>query len=244
MLNKINKKILDELIVYSPINQKFHFGCNGDGGYVIIDGYDYDYFISCGIENNVTFENDFCNYKNYISGLAFDGTVNRPSNLSNNIDFLKINISCENTDNTTNLNEETKNYKNIFIKMDIESHEWKWLKSFNNLNNCKQIILEVHGLFDERWQKLGKYEYEDILLGLEKINKTHFLVHFHGNNCADTIELNSILYPSVGELTFIRKNDCLIDGFNKLPLPSNLDYSNNSKEKDIDLNFWPFVFNQ
>ena len=42
----------------SPYN-KIRLGSEYDGGYVIADGLSYNELISCGISDDVTFENDF-----------------------------------------------------------------------------------------------------------------------------------------------------------------------------------------
>jgi hypothetical protein len=237
-----NYELLNQLLVYNPQNKKIHLGSHGDGGYVLIDGYEYDFYITCGIETNVSFDKDFCIYKPNINGLAFDGTVNKPSDLPNNIIFYKKNISNVCTENTTDLNQETNNYENIFLKMDIEGHEWRWIKNFKNFNKCKQIILESHGYFDESWTKIGNYNYEEIEEALKKLNETHYLVHFHGNNCGGIENINGILYPTVGEMTFIRKSDCIINGINKNELPiDGIDFKNNKNIPDMFINMWPFV---
>lgn len=48
-----------------------------------------------------------------------------------NINFFKKNIGPTNSDFTTNLHQEIEEYNNIFLKMDIEGHEFPWIKSLN-----------------------------------------------------------------------------------------------------------------
>jgi len=75
-----------------------------------------------------------------------------------------------------------------------------------------------------------------------KLSKTHFLIHAHGNNYAGTQLVNNFPIPNVIELTYIRK-DCLQNiSLNKEPLPSSLDFPNDTKKNlDLNLNFYPFV---
>ncbi len=238
----INKALIDNLILFKPVNKKIRLGGSSDGGYVIIDNYEYDLYVSCGIGGDISFDIGFFNYKKNIKYLTFDGTVDRPNDMPSEIDFIKKNISYINTTETTNLEEYIKAYNNIFLKMDIEGHEWNWIINNKNLNNFKQIVLEVHGFFDESWTNIEKYEYESILQSLIILNKTHYLVHFHGNNAADFKEINSIKYPTVGELTYIRKSDCIIDGLNKDILPiKNLDFPNYYHVPDFYFNTYPLV---
>lgn len=238
----MNQEILDNLIVYAPVNTKVRVGQSLDGGYVIIDGYDYDYYISCGLGNNISFELDFCSSKPNIKGAAFEHSDYPTDRLPANLSFVKKNISENNSEIETNLEEEIEPYKDVFIKMDIEGWEWNWLKGFDKLEKVKQITLEVHGFLDTGWTEIGQFNYEDILSGLQKFNKTHYLVHAHGNNAAKVGIHNNEEYPTVLELTYIRKTDCKIYGLNKTPLPvPSLDFSNNRMEPDININKYPFV---
>ena len=237
----IDNEIINNLILYKPLNKKIRFGSHGDGGYIIVDGYDYDLYISCGIGHDISFDLDFYNYKKNIKYLTFDGTVNRPSNMPNDIDFIKQNISYIKTTETTNLEEYISDHSDVFLKMDIEGHEWNWVKNTNKLSSLKQIIIEAHGLFDPSWMEIGKYEYSSILESLILLNKTHYLVHFHGNNAGGIKHIDGIKYPTVCELTYIRKSDCHINGLNTDILPiQNLDFPNYNHE-DFSFNSYPFI---
>jgi hypothetical protein len=101
--------------------------------------------------------------------------------------FIKKNISPFNTETTTNLHEEIKNYNNIFLKMDIETYEFRWLNtlSTDQLNKFKQIVIEFHFPFT-----IGNFTHLDIDIPIlekmnvfKKLSETHTLVHFHSNNC-------------------------------------------------------------
>ena len=58
--------------------------------------------------------------------------------------------------------------------MDIEGSEIEWLNSLNKeqMNKFNQIVMEFHRPFGEKERNT-----------FYKLNKTHILVHFHGNNC-------------------------------------------------------------
>lgn len=237
--------LLDQLVVYNSVKPKTRLGSIGDGGYVVIDGYDYDFYIGCGIGSNPQFDMQFIRKYPNIKGLVFDGEIEYCMYFSHWVHFVARNIAGENTDHTTNLNEETDPFNNIFIKMDIEGHEWKWLKSFKNLDKVKQIVVEVHGLFHNPhtydWTKHSNYDYQDVIDGLKKINETHYLVHFHSNNSAEYANLDGKELPTVGELTYIRKRDCLIDGLNKTALPiGGLDFANGTDRHDLKFSEYPF----
>jgi hypothetical protein len=228
-------RILKNLILYNPVNKKIRLGHQADGGYIIIDGYNYDYFISGGVGENITFEIDFIKKYPDMTGIIFDNTVNDAPSLPKEVKLIKKNIGFDNTETTTNLSDYVNEYENIFIKMDIEGSEWKLLRSefSKSLMKIKQIVFEAHHFFGV---------FSDIALeSLEIINKTHYLVHIHQNNNGIPFNTGNILYPSLLELTFIRK-DCEIKGLNVTDLPiKDLDFTNMPGKIEYDImNKYPF----
>jgi hypothetical protein len=231
---------MNKLLETYYFKKKIRCGVNADGGYVFggLNG-NYDCYISAGISNEESFTRDFLQkYKiamphNY----AFDGTIRTyPSQYCQTIQFIRKNISGENTEATTNLDFLTNKYKDIFLKMDIEGGEYPWIKTAD-LNPFKQIVIEFHGINDDGWGT----NLEDKKKCLEKLNETHYIVHAHGNNFGP---VNGSM-PNVLELTYIRKNYFTAKpelNHELLPMP-NLDFPNNPQYRDIPLNFNPFFFN-
>jgi hypothetical protein len=255
-MTELDLNILSELIMYEPKNNKIRFGNQRDAGYAIIDGYDYDLYISGGISTDVSFDVSFNSYRPNMKGYAFDASVGRPYDLPNNYEFISKFIGTENTNEFTNLEDYIGDSENIFIKMDIEGCEWDWINKFNHFSKVKQLVIECHGLFDPRedigWPSIGKYKYPSILESFKKLNETHYLVHFHANNAAEAYcTINNSLgykpkghneYPTVVELTYIRKIDSDINGLNFTELPIlGLDYANYSNEPDFKINYTPLV---
>lgn len=230
-----------ELLEVYHFDKKVRLGVNCDGGYVIghMDS-DYDCYVSAGISNEESFSRDFINkYKmNKDNSFGFDGTINEyPYNYTDKITFIKKNINSFNDDNNSNLFFLTEKYNNIFLKMDIEGGEYPWLLYIDEkqLNKFKQIIIEFHGITNDRWNSM----YNDKVKCLEKLKKTHYLIHAHGNNWDQLIEN----IPDVIELTYINKNYFNSPpNFNSESLPiKNLDFSNNPEKPEINLNFYPFI---
>jgi hypothetical protein len=121
--------------------------------------------------------------------------------------------------------------------MDIEGGEFVWLDSIsqNDLNKIKQIVIEFHGVNNDSWNA----ELNKKIRCFEKLNRTHYIIHAHGNNHAKTHEN----MPDVLELTYINKRfftnpPCY--NKNDLPLP-NIDFPNCIYSPDINLSFYPFV---
>lgn len=224
------------LTVYEPPHQKIRLGKDNDGGYIICDipKIYYDLFLSAGISDDISFENSFCNkYKN-TQCYAFDGTINKIlGQYNNNITFVKKNIGNIDDDYTTTLKTYIENKNNIFLKMDIEGSEIKWLNclSLEQLDKFAQIVIEFHFPF-------GKSE----ISVFEKLSQNHILVHFHGNNACGKHYYQDLFIPNVFECTYINKkyynppyqlNTCAI--------PSQLDQPNKPEFAEIVVNYYPFV---
>lgn len=250
--------ILKNLTVYDPKKEKIRLGNNADGGYVIVKDYEYDLYISCGISNDISFDKNFLSLNKKIDGLLFDKQTDKKSidlSFSDKVYLIQKNIAVKNTETTTNLEKEIEPYKNVFLKMDIEGYEWSWIEYFNSFDKIKQFVVEIHGLFypkwmayDESWNGLTEKiipNLEKTVKILDKINKTHHLIHFHQNSCDKIVHLeNGQKIPVVCELTYIRKEGLEeIKGLNKNPLPINgLDYENCPNREQIQFNSYPFCF--
>ena len=105
--NKYNKSELNNfdysiLNAYKIPNTLVRVGPKEDGGYVLADGFSYDLFISCGIANDIRFENAFLNIHK-IKCMAFDGTINSFPVHTNSMEWIPKNIGSSNTVKTTNL---------------------------------------------------------------------------------------------------------------------------------------------
>jgi hypothetical protein len=230
------KEILTNLVVYNPVNKKIRLGILSDGGYIIIDDYDYDFFITGGTGGEISFELDFIKKYPNIKGIAFDGKFDDSKLFPEQMQFIKKYIGNINNDTITNLREYVQNYKNIFMKIDIEGGEWKVIPALSELLvNIKQLIFEAHHFF-------GIFS-QNALESLQLLNKTHYLVHAHENNNSMPTKIENIMYPSLLELTYIRKKDCLANGFNIIDLPiKDLDYPNIDSKEEHNMNMWPFNF--
>jgi len=238
-INEIQKNHLTYLKVYEFSN-KIRLGKKYDGGYIIAKNIgNYDCYISAGVSDEESFSRDFINMNNMKkhNSFAFDGTIkNYPWEYTKNITFIKKNISSQLNDKYANLSNLMNNFKNIFLKMDIEGSEYEWLDSISEtqLNNFKQIVIEFHGINDNSWNS----DLNKKIQCFKKLSKTHYLIHIHGNNWSECI--NGI--PNVIEATYVRKNIFIFPPkLNKSKLPCHLDSPNLGTKKDYSLNFSPFV---
>jgi hypothetical protein len=222
-------------ITYEPADSKIRIGRETDGGYVVVnEGNVYDAFISCGLSDETSFEE---NFPYEIPSWAFDGTIpERPKNLPKHISFVRKNVGTENTETLTNMHDIIQNYKNIFLKMDIESHEWRWI-NITDMSPFRQIVIEFHGIWSGHIEEDGPSPSEKIKAA-QKLSQTHRLVHVHANNY---VPMQHGEAPWVGEFTWIRK-DVPVKGLNTTPFPhSGVDFPNDPEKNDYIISYWPFV---
>jgi hypothetical protein len=220
-----------DLTVYTSPYPKIRIGKDYDGGYVIANIPDiaYSCLISGGISNDISFEEEF-NQRYPTPCYAFDGTINALPKESS-IQFTKKNIGATNDSSTTNLHDLLDSNDTIFVKMDIEGHEFAWLKSLNQeqMDKISQIVIEFHYPFNQ--DILNKFS-------------NHVLIHFHGNNCCGTRYFKGTEIPNVFECTFIHKKYVDKRVENVEPVPSALDMRNLPNKPELNLNFPPFVANK
>ncbi len=239
---------VDSLRVYASKYPKRRIGTLGDGGYVLVDLPTYDALISCGISDNIDFEEAFLKQYPNLPCHAFDGTIQALPHPNEAITFYKKNIGTENTETTTNLHELISSYGDIFLKMDIETYELRWLHtmSVDHLKRCKQIVMEFHfptSIHPHTGLDIQIPVVEKMAV-FQKLAATHWLVHFHGNNVCGTMDYKGIRIPNVFECTFIRKDQQDFCGLNPETIPSRLDTPNIANMPDIFIDYPPFVYTQ
>jgi hypothetical protein len=226
-----NKNILQ----IHELPKKYNFirvGGANDGGYVVVEGLQYDLFLSCGIADDTSFEVEILSRCWVGSCTAFDGTISNNPITQTNLTIINKNIyGYPMNDNETNLSDYIGDKKNVLLKMDIEGSEFDWINAFPDLSMFAQIIIEIHWPFDRYRMKV-----------LQKLQEAHGIVHFHENNYSrntiasdlpcDRTDNGYVLFtdsygqeywfPEVFELTLVRKD--LLSGkiINKL-FPTELD---------------------
>jgi len=225
------------LEIYKP-NKKIRLGRNNDGGYVLVDiDTKYDLFISCGVSDDVSFENNVLERYQYLPKcLAFDGTIDKIPVANSKIEFIRKNIGSTNTTEITNLHNEIINYNNILLKMDIEGSEYEWFASLNEqqMKSFKQIVIEFHYPFinESTWSILGK------------LQQYFYLCHLHANNHCGTTTFNTtdgklLIVPNVFECCYIRKEGQILER-SDAPIPDpELDQPNVDKD-EIQLIGYPY----
>ena len=225
----------EHLTVYKSKYNKIRLGKEYDGGYIICDipNVKYSIFLSGGILDDISFEEDFCNKYTNIKCYAYDGFIDSIDIKNKNINFIKKYISDTNSNEYTNLHELINNNNNIFIKMDIEGGEIQWINSLSleQINKFNQIVIEFHNPFGEKEVDV-----------FNKLNNLHVLVHFHANNCCGTRIHKGVKIPNVFECTYIHKKYYPMPYIlNNELIPSNLDNRNVLNNDEIYIDYPPFV---
>ena len=241
---------MDSLIVYQSPFAKKRIGKPNDGGYVIVELPDtYDLCISGGISDDISFEEQLLELYPELVCYAFDGTISQlPNNNNNRIQFYKKNLGDSNTETVTNLQEYMTNYHDIFMKMDIEGHEFKIMPSIlenQYMPKIKQLVIEIHSpgdilMFPDYFAGLNDIDNTRMFDLLHKINQTHTLVHFHANNGCNIQKIDDISLPHVFELTYIR-NDFITEKIQNMEsLPTSIDMKNVECNADYHLSGFPY----
>ncbi len=225
----------ESLTVYKSPYDKIRLGKDYDGGYIICDIPDikYDFFLSGGILDDISFEEDFCSKYPHVKCMAYDGFIDNIDIKNNNITFIKQYIGDSNNEYFTNLHSIINQYNNIFIKMDIEGGEIPWINSLSTeqIDKFAQIVIEFHFPF-----------YEKECLVFEKLLTSHVLVHFHANNCCGTNTVKNIKIPNVFECTYIHKKYYTTEiELNTSTIPGTLDMKNVLDKDEIYIDYPPFV---
>lgn len=231
---------LDYMKVYH-FGKKIRLGIERDGGYVIADlSGAYDCYISAGVGREESFSKAFIERygMHEFNSFGVDSSIEAyPIEYTNNISFIKKNISGVNDSANTNLKYLTSIYKDIFLKMDIEGGEYGWISAMNDndLNHFRQITIEVHGINNDSWGT----PYTVKSGCLKRLANTHYLIHAHGNNARGATNY----IPNVFELTYVRKSEFAVPPvLNRDPLPDlRVDFPNNVNRADYPLGMRPFT---
>ena len=227
-----------ELLKCYTHDNKIRLGRDFDGGYIIVDGFNYEVLISCKIYGDDSFEKDFLKKNSNIKCYIYDEKNNIDQNIKNqNIIyksiFLKKHINSIVSETENDLYKVIKNYSNIFLKINLKGEEFNLINNIplNLLSKISQMVIVFYHPF-----KIDKFNV------FKKINKTHYLIHFHPNNCYSTKNINNITVPEVFECTYINKNLIPKPELNNMSIPSELDKKNCKKKDDIYLSRYPYTF--
>ena len=224
----LSRKEFEELLKkIKPIDNGFQLiriGAANDGGYLVPDDLNgVSHCFSAGVADSWSFEKElFEMFK--ISSTMYDGSISRPKNLEPQFIFHRKFVGATTHHNFISINEilnfDLKNFKsNLIAQIDIEGSEYELLNTLSDkdFQRFRIIVIEFHNV--DKWIE-KKYFYKLVNPILEKISKTHLLVHSHENNFGGRLKFRGQRIPRVIELTFHNRSRAkYFGGYRNIPHP-------------------------
>ena len=207
------KKLFSNLNVYKikDKHREVHMGVCSDGGYTVIDNFEKHpnkILYAMGIGDDVSFEKDMADLGFQV--FMYDHTVDAPPTNHQNFHFIKKGLIGHHDDSLPELMTIEEMLKtnghcdenDIFLKCDIEGFEIDVINEMPTeiIIKFTEIVLELHLLTD-------RSKIDDIISALDKLNKTHKLVHIHPNNIPRALYIGNMAISDCIELTYVRSSD-------------------------------------
>lgn len=211
-----------------------------DGGYVMADDLDRAKIVySIGIAREVSFDRFFADrdadvymYDHTIDGVEKNGRFHWKDKGICGSEQKTDRDKLMTLDEMLKDNGHTE-CDHMILKMDVEGAEWDVLCSLPEdiLMKFDQIVMELHGMLDLSLKDKIKY-------GLWAVNRTHQLVHVHGNNVGNVLVLDDdFVLPDLIEVTYVRR-----DMYKLIPskrfFPTSLDVRSVPIFPEISLGYW------
>lgn len=215
-MNHINLPKIFKPFVCSDLAR---LGKDYDGGYLVSkeDVLNSSRLISFGIDNDVSFENDFLNL-NKVPIDAYDDKIDRC------FDNMRV---YRQTITRGSLTDILRDDNQVFLKCDIEGSEYDILSDIiKNTHRFSGMVIEFHEIHEYS-------KFNELTSFIAKISQK--LVHVHVNNHVYIVQDNTHFIPMTIELTFssskhIRYSDIV-------NLPHALDMPNKHDRPDFRLTF-------
>ena len=235
-------KLIEGLKVVPIHEELVRVGPDRDGGYLVPDVLDgIDYCFSPGVADCSEFELQLA--KRGIKVFMADKSVQSPSDVHENFNFIEFYISSINSpvEQLITLDAWYEQKLNTIpsatspeaiLQMDVEGDEYQVLHSISNvlLSRFRVIIIEFHKLY----QLADRFSFSLMAPAIEKLLKSHSVVHIHPNNNRKSIKIFGLKIPATLEITFLR-NDFLTKSKKKLNFPHPLDQKSVPSKPDLIL---------
>ncbi|NSY12434.1 hypothetical protein G6L14_10445 [Agrobacterium vitis] len=229
----------------SPMSVKegvmVRLGRDYDGGYVMLDhNISEATAYSIGISDDVSWDLAMANRGCRI--FQYDHTISELPGLHPNFTWSKQGLACQKsaTKKMRSLQQMVRDnghlgVRNLLLKCDAEGAEWAAIQTTPTsiLTRFSQIILEIHSL---EMISVDDFYFAAVRM-LRKLNRTHQLVHIHGNNCGLLVTAAETWIPSAMELTYVRKKDHAFEACAH-SFPTDLDMPCTPHRPDIFLGKW------
>lgn len=243
------ERLRSSLKIKKIIGKNFvRVGKKNDGGYTLIDNFKSGGIAySFGINDDVSWEAGMATRGYEI--FMYDPTIDALPETNEHFHFFKQGIAgfefpnyALNTLNHFVHVNGHEDCDNMILKMDVEGAEWSFLATVSSelLSSFDQMVFEFHDLILDKDQSVMNAT----LACINKINRTHTLIHVHANNYDSLLILDDkILMPNVLELTYVKTANYTFADDENIFLPKPFDEPNNPYRNEITLGFWNRRFN-
>ncbi|MEL6659124.1 MAG: FkbM family methyltransferase [Bacteroidota bacterium] len=197
-----------------------------DGGYLMPD--DLQGVVACispGVSDEVSFDVEMANRGMKV--ILADASVEGPPIENGSFEFHKKFLGPKSNQMFIRLDDLVNDFApagDLLLQMDIEGAEYSVLLdcSEETLARFRIIVLEIHDL----GAMFGKFGAGVVATLVEKLNRSHLVVHNHANNCCGSETRFGIEVPRVMELTFYRRDRLGASDTSYATLPHPLDADN------------------
>lgn len=142
---------------------------------------------------------------------------------------FKNNIGLLNTENTVAFDTAIRKIggRNIFIKMDIEGHEYEFIDTMiDYADSVIGLVAEFHYIEP----KIHNTQRQRFIDTIQHLQKKYSIVHVHGNNFGPVAADN---VPDTLEITFVRSDLCKKSNYRHEFYLNGFDWPNNPHSKDF-----------
>ncbi len=214
-------------------------GKHQDGGYIMLDDFHAgNIAYSFGICDDVSWDKDMAS-RGY-DVFMYDHTIERLPEENPRFHWSKLGIADGHTqdDRLKTLDEllranHHEDARNMLLKMDVEGAEWGFFEqvSSETLSRFSQMTFEFHDI-------LSNTDPERVLSAFRKINKTHQLIHMHGNNNGAYISFGDKVFCDSPELSYVLRDQYSIEQEYDVDLPLSIDEVNFPSLPEIKIGRW------
>ena len=205
-----------------------------DGGYLVHPDFaGVSHAISLGIADDVSADLDLVAKGCFVH--CYDPTIAALPVRNACLTFFQQGVSAEPASDMVTLSttvERVKDAGDLFLKCDIEGHEWGVFAStpVATLQRFRQITMEMHGfdqLTDDAWWARTES-------ALRALAETHRPIHVHASNYFPPSTRGGIAVPRILEVSYLRRDCCEDAPFGAFGL-SSLDVAHDPGFPETDL---------
>lgn len=220
------KAVIEKLRPKAVAKPLIRVGSDGDGGYLLPD--DLDGLAGCispGVSDEVGFDLECANRGMRV--IMADASVEGPPMEHPSFEFHKKFLGTRNDDVFIRLDDlvaQSGIEGDLLLQIDIEGAEFPVILDCaqETMERFRVIVMEVHDF----GHVFGQFGIGAMEAFVDKLMRTHAVVHIHPNNCCGSVRRAGIEIPRVMEFTLYRRDRDLAEGGAETRYPHPLDADN------------------